>query len=684
MKNEKMLSRLPWPTEIPAFTAEDAVEHNDYPWPDSDYAPKAPLLFYAYTTELKNETYLEVVFYVGVQLKYRMIFLEKDFMGQKADDLKVSKGGIEYLECGYTFERWYRGSKESAAVICNYFQWTYSTSPIQKIKEMIKRIKAKKLKESHDRIRRSVDDVMLEIKPVPKDFEKWVINGPLKKSKYIFYNYAKKKNLPGVCSECHQDVIVTRPRTGQSGICPNCKAKVTYKATGTAGRIIDETYVSLIQKIKQGYVIRSFHVKKYYHRCTETATGYWTDVPGTYRNPRIELFEVAREFEADYRTYYVWEQFKNTHEYRFCQENHLGSTRSYLYGKNVRDVFSTEHSNRKYFPFNDFCNQAPAINVADFIKNIIRYPQLEYLAKAKLYRLTADISENRGHEERITRILKAKKLWEGLGIAKDYLPIIQKENMGVGQISIFAATIRFGKDQAILTKRWLEKEEAQYWNINRFLDIIKYTSPKKGIKYLEEQRLLLVNKVMTKYKTVRYKNIHDIQGEWIDYLENAVKLGYDLKNSFVLFPDHLPEAHDEAADQRTAFEKKIKDNNYKEIEKIASGLNKVYGMKTKTLFIRAPRNYKELTKEGQDLHHCVGQYALRQATRETTILFIRKVEDPDTSFYTLEYKDGEVVQVRGKSNCSTTPEVQRFVNAWEKKVKQNEQKQRLQLAAVAV
>ena len=683
MKNEKILSMLPWPTEIPSFTEENAVENNDCRWPDSHYAPKSPLFFFAYTFEIKSETYLAIVFYVGVQLKYRMIFFAHDYMGQKADDLKVSKGGIEYLESSKPFERWYKGSKESAAEICNYFKWPYSTKPIQKIREMIKKIKATKLKEIHDRIRRSVDDVMLEIKPIPKDFERWVINGPLKKSKYIFYDYAKKKNLPGVCSECHQDVMVTRPRTGQKGICPNCKAKVTYKAVGSAGRIIDDTYASYIQKIKKGYVIRYFHIKKYYYQCTDSMGGHWKNIHGSYQNPQIELYEVAREFEADYRTYYVWEQFKQTGEYRFCQENALSSTRAYLYGKNCKNVFSTERSNRKYFPFNDFCNHGPPIHVDDFVKNIIRIPQLEYLAKAKLYHLTAEISDRRGSEDRIQKILKAKTLWDGLGIAKDYLPIIQKENMDLGQISLFAATIRFGKDQAVLAQRWLEKESAQYWNTANFMDITNYTSPQKGIKYLEEQRLLLINKVMTKYKTVRYKTVYDIQREWIDYLDNAVKLGYDVKNSFVLFPDHLPEAHDETALQRVAFEKKIAENNFTEIEKIAPDLNRVYGMKTNSLFIRAPRNYKELTKEGQELHHCVGTYAMRQAMKETAILFIRKVEDPDTPFYTLEYKNEEVQQVRGKNNCSTTPEVQQFVKAWEKKIKQNEQKQRLQLIAVA-
>lgn len=681
MKNEKLILKRPWPNDIPEFAEENAVEDKNTSM--SWYNPRFPVCFFTSTFDIKNETYLEIVFYVGKQLKYRMFFLNRDYIGQNAADLKGSTAGIEYLEQYQILERWYRGSKESSDAIYKYFKiMDHGKGPIQRVSEMITQEKKRKLKESHDKIRKSVDDVMLQIKPIPKDFENWVENGPLKKSKYIFYQYAKRVCMKGVCSECHQDVIVIRPKNDQPGVCPNCKAKVTYKAAGIARNIVDQTYVSLVQKIKDGYVIRYFYAKKYYFSCTETLSGIWSDISGSYRNPIFKLYERAREFEADYRNYYVWEEFKNTGEHRFCQENSMYSGNSYLYGRNCKAVFSDEHSNRKYFPFSDFCNHAPQLNVAEFLKDIIRIPQLEYLAKAKLYRLTAEMSNGSRYDKKIKQILGAKKLWEGLGIAKDYLPIVQKENMDMSQIALFAATIRFGKDQAILAKRWVEKESSRYWDTDQFLDILEYTSPVKGIKYLESQRHL-IKKEKRRYGAFRYGNMHDIQVEWIDYLENADKLGYDLKNSFVLFPAHLPEAHDEMSNQRMALEEKIKEAKYTEIKKIASELNHTYGMKSKTFFIRAPRDYKELTQEGQNLHHCVGTYAMRHATKATTILFIRRIEDPETSFYTLEYQRGNIVQVRGMRNCSTTPEVQAFVNAWEKKIKQNAEKQKLQLAIVA-
>ena len=46
------------------------------------------------------------------------------------------------------------------------------------------------------------------------------------------------------------------------------------------------------------------------------------------------------------------------------------------------------------------------------------------------------------------------------------------------------------------------------------------------------------------------------------------------------------------------------------------------------------------------------------------IFFIRKLEDPNTPFFTLEYKNGIVAQNRGAKNCKRTKEVQEFENLW--------------------
>ena len=88
------------------------------------------------------------------------------------------------------------------------------------------------------------------------------------------------------------------------------------------------------------------------------------------------------------------------------------------------------------------------------------------------------------------------------------------------------------------------------------------------------------------------------------------------------------------------------EQNRKELEKRAK-LNKVKIEFRKTLefedkehLIRLPVDKNEIVKEGMELHHCVGGYAERHETGDTTIMFLRKKSEPDKPFYTIEVEIG--------------------------------------------
>ena len=52
------------------------------------------------------------------------------------------------------------------------------------------------------------------------------------------------------------------------------------------------------------------------------------------------------------------------------------------------------------------------------------------------------------------------------------------------------------------------------------------------------------------------------------------------------------------------------------------------------------------------------------------ILFVRKENEPDIPYFTLEYKDGKVAQCRGEHNCPMTKDVKAFVEAFERKMQE--------------
>ncbi|EIV0116051.1 PcfJ domain-containing protein, partial [Enterococcus faecalis] len=68
------------------------------------------------------------------------------------------------------------------------------------------------------------------------------------------------------------------------------------------------------------------------------------------------------------------------------------------------------------------------------------------------------------------------------------------------------------------------------------------------------------------------------------------------------------------------------------------------------------------------LHHCVGsqRYLEQHKQGATTIVFIRKKEEPNLPYFTLEYRNQQVTQIQGKSNRQEVPEkIKQAVRQWQ-------------------
>lgn len=82
------------------------------------------------------------------------------------------------------------------------------------------------------------------------------------------------------------------------------------------------------------------------------------------------------------------------------------------------------------------------------------------------------------------------------------------------------------------------------------------------------------------------------------------------------------------------------------------------------LMIRLPESVKDIIDEGAALNHCVASYADRHISGVLAIVFLRRISDPDTPYYTMEISSHEIQQCRGrKNNCDHNPKpptVRRF------------------------
>ena len=148
-----------------------------------------------------------------------------------------------------------------------------------------------------------------------------------------------------------------------------------------------------------------------------------------------------------------------------------------------------------------------------------------------------------------------------------------------------------------------------------------------------------------------------------DYIELMNKIGTPVDESTV-FPVDLVKAHDDAVKKFNAIERALDEKNFNEIVEMVNKLQ----FENDGLRIVAPQSLNEILIEGKTLHHCVGSYVDKVARKETVILFVRTVDNPDQPFYTLEFKNKKIEQCRGSHNKSMTDEVKSFTEDWLKYV----------------
>ena len=148
----------------------------------------------------------------------------------------------------------------------------------------------------------------------------------------------------------------------------------------------------------------------------------------------------------------------------------------------------------------------------------------------------------------------------------------------------------------------------------------------------------------------------------LDYWDMSWRLGRDVEDPSVRYPRDLIAAHDRA--DELIKQKELDDRA--NLFRIRRRALRKYSFLADGLLIRPAASQRELTEEGNALHHCVGTYGKKHATGSTAIFFIRRVNRPKESWYTLQLDERtlSVVQNRGLRNCARTPEVQAFEDKW--------------------
>lgn len=488
-----------------------------------------------------------------------------------------------------------------------------------------------------------IDSEMALVPPIPKDFGNFVRNEVM--PQYIFYD-AGRNVRTGYCTRCRHEVKIRDPRYGKKGICPRCRNPITYKTRKKSGNIIDWGYAGLLQKTKAGYVYRYFKVKTEYINGEYKGGGYWEEIRKIY------------DSELRIRGEYEFIRYKQTDWIRWCYRDRYRyynyENGAILYNRNLKTILKgsrLQYSGLEYFVKHG--HEHEKLWLSEFIVTYQYKPGIEQLIKCRFYRVVRHILEH-GRCEYINWDKKsAPKI---LGLGKEYYRLLAGKNPTYREYEV-----TWEAQEAGVRMTWTQVQFFAKSHRN-FAIYIRHTTPHKMERYIRE----------------KLNEGTSLIQEYHDYLQMAAGLRYNLDDPWILFPRDMQKRHKELIEERREVDKRIEKMKDEEKDVMFRKNQKPYcclEMETEKFLLRLPREVHEIRQEGNALHHCVATYIDRVVKGETTILFLRERSNPETPFYTMEVRDGRMIQCRAKYNGRMTEEVKAFVELFErKKLRKQERK----------
>ena len=175
-----------------------------------------------------------------------------------------------------------------------------------------------------------------------------------------------------------------------------------------------------------------------------------------------------------------------------------------------------------------------------------------------------------------------------------------------------------------------------------------------------------------KRKLCKYVEEKDVSTRlYSDYIKALVGLGLSLSEDKNAFPHDFMRMHDLRTDeyssllarQNKAKTRKLRNDFSKKADEL-----KIYEYKSNGLCVLIPHTPRDLKREGSKLNHCVGRmgYDVKMAEGRSFIAFVRREEDVESPFVTVEYglKEKRVLQEYGYHDTVPEENVLKFVKEW--------------------
>ena len=369
----------------------------------------------------------------------------------------------------------------------------------------------------------------------------------------------------------------------------------------------------------------------------------------------INLHEYRRDFinrEGKYRGY-CYSNYKQSDYIGFIDENECSQYISMYRQSNFfpQDAYFWKDSVKLFkdtdfqyaFLSNEFLSEKSLKiiqqNISRYFSFVMKYPALETLFKNGYHKIINSIFENS------SLILSGEvQPHKALGISRYLVRAVAPSCNArlLGSIKLLYEKKVNIDDEVI---RFLS---LHYLSDDSFEIMIRYGF-RKIMRYLDSNGIV--------------KNIN----EYFDYIEACRSLNFKMTKD-ILYPENLRVAHDEVMRKVQMKNNAAKEMAYQELKKSDLAIYKA--LEVDNLLIRLPESISEIIDEGIAQNNCVGKmYVDRIIDRKSDILFVRRKEEPNKSFVTLEVFDGRIVQCRYKYNKICGPKITDAVNKYLESIK---------------
>lgn len=482
--------------------------------------------------------------------------------------------------------------------------------------------------------------------PAPKnEIAQWAV-------KYAIPNFflyqVKDKRKQGQCTACKSEYSLNVNKNRYT-VCPKCNLRIKAVEKTKEWRHEYDCFVSYLEKYDEYFLHRIFRVARRFRANQEEiqiqeAQMQVLALPMKTNRWGCKYFSRETSYcNSNYFTRHGIIDGRTSDLPEYWERGVLGGygyniyqAVKYVYPKNLQCVLNG--TSFEYSTLWELAGAAVPFNIYKALLTYERRPQLEYLIKLKMYNLACGLIEHRlsvnGEETNIKKFL-------GLN-TQEQLDYVIKNNLNSSELDLYQARIKHNLPDTKAVKQLCSI--SRWYGQGLLDDVLSIMTADNFYAYYQEQ---------TKAKKIRFK---DFCIDYKDHLRILKQLGADIHNTMYSKPKDFYALHSRLSAELKAQEKQVFDA---QITAVYDAIHKLCEWSDEKYSVIMPSTAKAIVQEGIDQAHCVGNYTERVARNESVILFVRRKETIDKSWYTMEIKPDmkrlHIVQCRGYENRDLSP-----------------------------